>query len=219
VRRAFALAIDKEALAGAVQRGAVFPATGGYIPPGLPGHQPGIGLPYDPMLAKDLLGQAGYPGWRGFPKIKALTPLHQDDPFNEFLSAQWEEILGIKVAWRTVSPGLHLVLESEPPDMFISYWHADYPDPDDFLGASQLLRWTGWRDETYLSLLQETRSIADQTKRMAVFHRADRLLMDSAAVAPLTYNRQHYLLKPWVRRYPTSALYSWFWKDVIIEPH
>jgi ABC-type transport system substrate-binding protein len=197
----------------------VFPATGGYIPPGLPGHLPGIGLPYDPKGAKDLLERAGYPCGRGFPEIEALTPLDQDDPLNEFLSVQWEQILGVKVVWKTVSPGLHLILESKPPDIFISHWHADYPDPDDFLGASQLLRWTGWRDETYLSLLDETRSIADQAKRMAVFNQADRLLMDAAAVVPITYNRQHFLLKPWVKRYPTSALYSWFWKDVVIEPH
>lgn len=219
VRRAFALAVDKEVLAGVVQRGAVFPATGGCTPPGLPGHQPGIGLPYDPKGAKDLLAQAGFPAGRGFPEVEALTPLTQDNPLNEFLSAQWEEILGVKIAWQTMAPGFQIILESKPPNIFISHWHADYPDPDDFLGASQLLRWTGWQDETYLSILEEARSITNQSKRMAFFNQADRLLMESAAIVPITYNRQHFLIKPWVKRYPTSALYSWFWKDVVIEPH
>ena len=219
LRKAFAMAIDKEMLAGVIQRGSVFPAKGGFIPPGLPGHLPRIGLPYDPERAKELLAQMGYPLGRGFPEVEALTPLHLSDPINEYLTGQWGEILGVTVTWQTVSPGLHLILDSKPADIFLSYWHADYPDPDDFLGASQILRWTGWRDETYLRLLEETKSIVDQSQRIEVFNQADRLLMDTAAIVPISYNRQHFLLKPWVKRYPTSALFSWFWKDVVIEPH
>jgi oligopeptide transport system substrate-binding protein len=219
LRKAFAMAIDKEMLASVIQRGSVFPATGGFIPPGLAGHSPGIGLQYDPDQAKELLAQSGYPLGRGIPKIEALTPLHQSEPINEYLAEQWEDILGVKVTWQTVSPGLHLLLETKQADIFFSYWHADYPDPDDFLGASQILRWTGWRDGTYLRLLEETRSIFDQTKRIEAFNQADKLLVDKAAIVPISYHRQHFLLKPWVKRYPTSALFSWFWKDVVIEPH
>jgi hypothetical protein len=36
---------------------------------------------------------------------------------------------------------------------------------------------------------------------------------------PLFYSRTHLLLKPWVKRYPISALGEFFWKDVVIEPH
>jgi tetratricopeptide (TPR) repeat protein len=38
VRRAFALAIDKETLADVVNRGYWSPATGGFVPPAMPGH-------------------------------------------------------------------------------------------------------------------------------------------------------------------------------------
>ena len=219
VRLAFALAIDKEMLSGVVQRGSVFPATGGLIPPGLPGHSPEIGLQYDPARAQELLSQAGYLRGRGFPKVEALTPLSQDDPLNDSLAAQWQEILGVEVVWRSVSPGLHLVLEKTPPDIFLTSWYADYPDPDNFLGVNHFLRWTGWHDESYLRLLEETRMTADQSKRMNVFERADRFLVEKAVIVPISYHRQRYLLKPWVKRYPTSAVYFWFWKDVVIEPH
>ncbi|MDQ1401607.1 MAG: hypothetical protein QOK20_3539, partial [Acidimicrobiaceae bacterium] len=33
------------------------------------------------------------------------------------------------------------------------------------------------------------------------------------------YDRFQFLVRPWVRRFPTSAQSWWFWKDVIIEPH
>jgi oligopeptide transport system substrate-binding protein len=62
VRRAFALATDRGILANVVLRGHGAPATGGFIPPGMPGHSPEIGLPYNPDQARQLLGEAGYPG-------------------------------------------------------------------------------------------------------------------------------------------------------------
>ena len=52
VRRAFALATDQESLAGRVFAGQVSPATGGLVPPGLPGHSADIGLPFDPDQAR-----------------------------------------------------------------------------------------------------------------------------------------------------------------------
>ncbi|MGB5932102.1 MAG: ABC transporter substrate-binding protein, partial [Anaerolineae bacterium] len=78
VRRAFTLATDRGTLADVILRGFVFPTTGGFVPPGIPGHSPGIGLPYDPDQARRLLAEAGYQGGRGFPTVEALatdTPL------------------------------------------------------------------------------------------------------------------------------------------------
>jgi oligopeptide transport system substrate-binding protein len=219
LRRAFVLAVDKELLANVIQRGVVFPAGGGLLPPGLPGHQPAIGLPYDPRQARDLFAQAGFSRPGSFPGIEALTPLASGDPVSQFLAQQWRECLGVEVSWRTFSPGLHLALDADPSPLFLAHWHADYPDPDDFLGASQFLRWSGWREPAYLHLLEASRSTNDPARRMSAFREADRLMMAQAPIAPLTYNRQHFLLKPWVRRYPTSALYSWFWKDALIAPH
>jgi len=71
VRRAFTLATDRETLADVILRGYASPATGGFVPPGMPGHSPGIGLPYDPEAARRLLAEAGYPGGRGFPPSPA----------------------------------------------------------------------------------------------------------------------------------------------------
>jgi ABC-type oligopeptide transport system substrate-binding subunit len=61
VRRAFALATDRETLADVALRGYVAPGTGGFIPPGMPGHSAGIGLSYDPEGARKLLAEAGLP--------------------------------------------------------------------------------------------------------------------------------------------------------------
>jgi len=44
-------------------------------------------------------------------------------------------------------------------------------------------------------------------------------LMQEAVLMPFKYNQWHFLIKPWVKRYPISALSESYWKDVIIEPH
>jgi ABC-type transport system substrate-binding protein len=59
----------------------------------------------------------------------------------------------------------------------------------------------------------------DQEERIKMYERAERVLVDQAPILPLHYVRYHMLIKPWVRRYPTSPMKLWFWKDVIIEPH
>jgi ABC-type oligopeptide transport system substrate-binding subunit len=64
--------------------------------------------------------------------------------------------------------------------------------------------------------LSDARSEAERLKFYAA---ADRLLVQEAPVIPLFYDSVHYLLKPWVRRYPISPLRADYWKDVIIEPH
>ena len=54
---------------------------------------------------------------------------------------------------------------------------------------------------------------------MRLYQQADKILRDEAVFLPLGYGRSHFLVKPWVTRFPFSPV-SWsFWKDVVIEPH
>jgi oligopeptide transport system substrate-binding protein len=221
LRRAFVLATDREASAEAVTGGAFFPAMGGLIPPGMPGHLPGIAPPYDPEQARQLLAEAGFPHGRGLPDVELLTwPQYHWESLMEDLQVRWRENLGIEVTWEAESPyRLTNRLETEPPHMFFGGWAADYPDPDNFLrvGFSQYM--SGWRNEAYDSLVEDARQVMDQSERMRLYQQADRVLMEDAAVLPIFYSRAHLLIKPWVRKYPVSPLAWSFWKDVIIEPH
>ena len=221
VRRAFTLATDRETLAGVTLRGYNFPATGGLVPPGMPGHSPGIGLPYDPEQARRLLAETGYPGGRGFPGVEALTT---DDPTadieKESLRAQWRESLGVEITWTPMPQG-ELIdrLSTDPPHLWGMGWLADYADPDNFLRVGMKWEQTGWRNEAFDTLVEDARCVADRERRMRMYREADRVLVEEAPVLLLSYGRFHLLAKPWVRTYPTAATRVWFWKDVVIEPH
>ncbi|MGB3904648.1 MAG: ABC transporter substrate-binding protein [Anaerolineae bacterium] len=221
VRQAFTLATDREALAHVTLRGYVFPATGGFVPPGIPGHSPGIGLPYDPEAARQLLAEAGYPGGHGFPTVEPLAPdWYLARPALEHLEAQWQENLGVRVAWKTMEWDPYLSrLARRAPHLWLLRWLADYPDPDSFLRASWWRVSTTWQNETYERLVEGARRLEDQEERMKMYQQADRTLVEEAPLLLLYYGRFHLLVKPWVRKYPTSLVNQWFWKDVIIEPH
>jgi ABC-type oligopeptide transport system substrate-binding subunit/class 3 adenylate cyclase len=219
VRRAFLLATDRERLADAVLGGYVSPGTGGFVSPGMPGYSAGIGLPYDPEQARQILAEAGYPGGRSFPTVDSLVP-HGRESLSEYLQAQWREDLGVETAWEIMEWAMLFDrLSQEPPHIFLTGWIADYPDPDNFLRVGLSSVRTGWRNEAYDRLVEQARQVMDQEERMKLYQQADRILVEEAAIAPLVYGRSHLLVKPWVSKHFTSAIGAWFWKDVIIEPH
>jgi ABC-type oligopeptide transport system substrate-binding subunit len=218
VRRAFVLATDREACEEAVTGEARFPATGGVIPPGMPAHSPRIGLPYDPDQACHLLAEAGCPGGRGFPAVQLLVWLTYK-PLAEYLQALWRENLGVEIAWEAIEFGTYFnCIERASPHAFLWAWAADYPDPDNFLRVGLGCPDAGWRNEAYDRLVEEARRITNQGNRMNLYRQADRILVEDAAVLPLTYGRVHFLVKPWAR-VPWSSIGAQLWKDVIIEPH
>ncbi len=218
VRRAFAHAVDRDALAHVSRGGHWFPATGGFVPPGMPGHSPGIALPHDPRRAQQLLAEAGYPGGRGFPEAEFLASEGYATVAQD-LSAQWREHLGVEIRWKVIPWEEFLdQVRRTRPCLFPMTWIADYPDPDEYL-RMPLQLYTAWGHETYWQLIEQARQVTDQGARMALYARAEQILVEEVPILPLSYTRQHLLVRPWVKRYRLSAMYNHFWKDVVIEPH
>jgi ABC-type oligopeptide transport system substrate-binding subunit/class 3 adenylate cyclase len=219
VRQAFAHATDKVTLANQLLGGYLFPATGGYVPPGVPGHSPSIGLPYDPEKAQQLLAEAGYPGGEGFPQVAAWAR-ERIRAQTISLQAQWKENLGIDIAWNLLPWSQYLAgIEEEPVHILQFGWVADYPDPDSFLRTSNMQQRTRWHDETYRELVEQARQVLDQKERLELYRRADKILVEAAAIIPLTYSWSHVLVKPWVDQFPALALNQWRWKNIIINTH
>ena len=96
---------------------------------------------------------------------------------------------------------------------------ADFPDPDNFLRLGSFRNNSGWQNEAYERLIQQAREMMDQEGRMALYRQAEQILVEEAPIIPLLDGRLSMLIKPWVRRFPTSPVKWWHWKDVVIEPH
>jgi ABC-type oligopeptide transport system substrate-binding subunit len=214
VRRAFALATDRETLAAMMR--ITHPARGGFVPHAMPGHSPSIALPYDPQEARQLLAEAGYPGGRGFPPVHGFGSIDRV-PWPEHLQTQWRDNLGLDIAWNIgrwstfYSPG-------ELPQLWLDMFFHAYPDPDNFLRGYSPAK-IGWRNESYDTLVERARREMDPEERMKWYRQADRILIEEAVIMPTHYGIASVLVKPWVKKPPAAPFGLWFWKDVIIEPH
>jgi oligopeptide transport system substrate-binding protein len=221
VRRAFAHSLDRVTYANVVLGGYLPLATGGIVPPGLPGHLPRIALSHEPERARQLLAEAGYPGGCGFPEVSlAEMGSWEYRRATQYLQGQWRAALGVNVV---VEPRAFDEPYPKPrataAQVLLTGWIADYPDPDSMLGMG--LRWhmDTRRHPAVHRLIESARQAMNQRDRIALYQKADRLLIEEAVVVPLVYGRNSFFLKPWVRRFPASAVWSDFWKDIIIAPH
>jgi ABC-type oligopeptide transport system substrate-binding subunit len=185
----------------------------------MPGHTPGIGLPYDPQRARQLLAEAGYPGGEGFSPQTFLYWPRRDEEMRCLLT-QWREALGVEltaeriIGWADYLQAAH----EDPPAVFVMAWVPDYPDPDTFLRVP-VREQTAWHHPVYDDLVDRALEVRDQAERMRLYSQADRILMREAPIVPISYSQNPLLIKPWVRQYPVYAFSYWAWKDVIIEPH
>jgi oligopeptide transport system substrate-binding protein len=221
VRQAFAHAIDKEKIANEVLQGISDPATGGFVPHGMPGHSPNIGLSFDPQLARKLLSEAGYSNVHDFPKISILV---QGDPYQR---ARFEAVenelkknadLPIEFTYLPFDVLRERILEDKP-HVFGVGWAASYPDPDLFLGtAARTFIPPNW-NERYDKLVENARQVFYLDERLRMFAEADKILMEEAVIIPITYGRIHLFVKPWVKRFPIPPINTFSYKDVVIEPH
>jgi ABC-type transport system substrate-binding protein len=135
VRRALAMAIDRETFATVVSNDTVAP-NGGFLPLTTFYFDPNIQVQFDPVQAKALLAEAGYPDGEGLP---TLTIIHwYDDLTVEFVKQQLETNLGLTVQIDRVEVGL-ATSRSFDPDNLASLqpqgWGASYDDPYGWYGG------------------------------------------------------------------------------------
>ncbi|VVM08518.1 Periplasmic oligopeptide-binding protein [Methylacidimicrobium cyclopophantes] len=182
VRKALALAIDRERLIRTITRGGELPAHS-LTPPGIPGYSPPNGSGYDPERARALLADSGFPKGRGFPPLTLLyNSGEQNEQIATEIQAFWHQILGISVSLRNQEWKVYLnSVQSLSYQIARSSWVGDYEDPFTFLGC--FLRNsgnnnTGWSNARYEKLLAEATLTLDPKERFFLLQKAEAILVD-----------------------------------------
>ena len=215
LRQAIALAVDREALAK--RWGLSAPASGGFVPPGTPGHVPGITASRDPDRAARLIADRFGSDASPMPVIGVEFA----EPFVQQLVDDWRAV-GLPVEVRLCATFVdqdRAWSGTDGPKVGVAGWIADYPDPDTFLRVAVEQHLPHWRHGRYVSILEKAAQTSDLARRLELYQTAELVLAEEAVLVPLLYQPEHLMLKPWVTRFPTVPfLYPGLLKDVVIGP-
>jgi oligopeptide transport system substrate-binding protein len=201
VRRAFALATDRNLLVRTLYRGDRVPATG-VIPPGLLGYDPSsVGPPFDAQKAKAELALSTYGSAANLPKITLAVSGDRGVAATAFAD-MYHRNLGVTVNVEVHENSFFDDLRNDQVQMFFLGWVADYPDPQDFVdilfGGGSAGNYTAYSNPEVNGLLSSAQNEPDATRRASLYQAAQKIILDDAAAIPLFYETDYSLIRPTV---------------------
>lgn len=210
VRMALAKAIDRERITKFVTRAGQTPANS-LVPPLIPGYEPAQGQEFDPVAARAMLAQAGFPEGQGFPVLEILyntDEMHRD--IAEIVQDEWRRHLGIEI--KLLNQEWKSYLDAQITHNYSisrGSWIADYRDPNTFLeiymtgnGNNR----TGFSDSEFDALMRRASEEGDHTRRFAMLREAEEIVLREAPAIPLFYYVGTNLVKPRLRGWEHNAL-------------
>ncbi|MCX5768700.1 MAG: peptide ABC transporter substrate-binding protein, partial [Candidatus Hydrogenedentes bacterium] len=210
VRRAFALAVDREAIASRVMTGGQKPAYT-YCVPDAVGYTCPVTIDYDVAEARRLLAEAGYPGGKGLPPVEILFNTNEaHKTIAEAVQRMWKENLNADVT--LVNQDWKVYLASQNTlnyQVSRASWIGDYNDPINFLecfvtnGGNNR---TGWSSAEYDSLIDRASREPDREARLDLFAKAEGILLTEAPIIPIYFYTRTFLLSPDVIGWQSNIL-------------
>lgn len=210
VRKAFALAINRDEIVSLLKGGQI--PTSSWIPKGMLGYNPKIGLTFDPKKAKALLAEAGFPEGKGFPATTFMFDTRGDNKvIAERLQAQWLKVLGIRLEAQNEEWKLYLGrLKTDAPGMFRHGWGADFPDPDNFMNMFTSYsgnNFTKWKNKDYDSIIEQSAGEKSNLRRIELYNKAQKVLTEEeVAIVPLFIDSINLLVTPSVKGLKVDSL-------------
>ena len=215
VRRALALAIDRQKIVERITRGGQTPAKN-FCPVPIDTPlllDPSIWAPrLDPPLAARFLAEAGFPGGKNFPRCELTAWSPSQVPVLEALQAMWREHLGIEVTIAIREAKIHLsALAAGTYDIAFVTTLVDVADATAVLsefttGAPG--NYPHWSDADYDARLARLTATRDPGARATLQAEADDHLLREAVVAPLYLNTRTWLMSPRVHGWSEDAFWS-----------
>ncbi len=194
IRQALNLGLDRELMLAALRNGVGKPANAGFVPSGLPSHDPSkvTGYTYNPDSARVLISTVGFGSENPLPEIELFTNKDYLD-LTTFIARQWQEI-GVKTKIEVLESSiLRDGMRKSSIPFFRASWIADYPDAESFLCMFYSKypappNYTRYSNPSYDKLYEEAIKTSDIKRRYELYHQMDRMLIEDAPVIFLFYD-------------------------------
>ncbi len=192
VRKALAMAIDKQRLIDEARGGMEIVAKN-PIPPKMWSYNKDIiDYPYNPQKAKELLIKAGHA--EGF-TLKYLTvegDIRHDKKTFEFLKEHWGKI-NVKLEKIEVNPDdfFNKVLKGIDSDVALLGWGADIDDPDNILynllscSSIGALNSSNWCHKEFEDTIIQAKTEANYEKRVRLYQKAQEIFHEELPFIPV----------------------------------
>jgi len=194
----------------------------GFVPL-MVGYQVAKGTDFNPLLARELMGQAGFPQGAGFPEIEILFNEHAKN--KEVIEAAQEMLrteLGVRV--KPIERKLRDVVNSRKAltynGLVLCGWMGDYVDPTSFLGIFADPGGdnnTGWWDPKLKELLRTANAEQDSERRALLLRNVEKSLFEEQPVIPLFLSINSLMRKPYVKNFGPNLLDRHDWRGVYID--
>jgi peptide/nickel transport system substrate-binding protein len=194
LRRAVSYAINREAMVRYMRNNVYTPASGGFIPEGMPGYSSKAGYSYNPDSVRSILTRCGYPGGAGLPVLTLSTTSDYVD-ICEFVQHQLSEF-GISMKVDVLPASVHRELSARGDlEFFRKSWLADYPDDENFMalfyGPNRTPagpNYSLYANHRFDKLYEEAISTTEPALRQDMYRMMDSIAMADAPVVALYYD-------------------------------
>lgn len=230
VRKAFSLAIDREALVKNLNNGSI--AAYGFIPPGVPDADKGsdfrklggnLTKNADIAEAKKLLAEAGYPDGKGLPPVALIYNTNEiHKTVAEAIQEMWKKNLGVAVELQNQEWKVFLQNRKVGNFMVARHgWVGDYEDPLTFMSLLESSNGNNdckYTNPKYDEMVKQSYLEADPKKRMKLFHDMEKMVVEEdTVVAPLYFPPQYILAKPYAKGFVNTAIGLPYFKHAYVE--
>ncbi len=207
LRRALALAVDRDIITGQVTNAGEVPAYG-WVPPVQ--NYTGQQMPEAAWTQEERVAEAR--------RLYALAGYSEENPLRTrilyntqedhrriavAIASMWKQTLGVEVEilnqeWKVFLDTRQQKIETE---LYRSGWIGDYNDAYTFaelFASGSGLNHTGYSSPDYDRLLREASAEGDMKRRAELLQQAERVLVEDLPIMPLYFYVTARLVRPWV---------------------
>ncbi|MGY0693359.1 peptide ABC transporter substrate-binding protein [Virgibacillus sp. FSP13] len=225
IRKAFALAINRQGIVDNITKGEQTPAMA-LVPTSIfEENEEGYFKDNDVEKAKEYLEKGKEE--LGIDELPVVKVTYNTDEGHAAIAQavqdMWRENLGVEVELNNEEWNVFLDTMSEGNyQVGRMGWIADFNDAINFLEIFQTVggnNYTNWESEEYSDLLEKSRTETDPAARREILREAEQLFMDELPLAPIYFYTNLWLNKDYVKDIEVSPMGSFNLKWGYIAEH